>query len=168
MAVTVTHAYTATGTDAGNGEVHKAEWNAAHNISGAADLAAANSFTGAGAVLITGTGSIGYGTGAGGTITQATSKSTGVTINKACGQITMNAAALASNTTVLFNVSNSTVAGPDTIIIHLTNSNTASSYLVWIDATGAGAFNVCVRNISGGSLSEAITLNFAVIKGVIS
>ncbi len=34
MALTITHAHVATGTDAGNGEVHKAEWNAAHDISG--------------------------------------------------------------------------------------------------------------------------------------
>lgn len=34
MALTIKHAYTATGTDAGNGEVNKARWNAAHSITG--------------------------------------------------------------------------------------------------------------------------------------
>ena len=31
--MSVTHATTATGTDAGNGSIHKAEWNAAHTVS---------------------------------------------------------------------------------------------------------------------------------------
>lgn len=30
----ITHSYVATGTDAGNGEVHKAEWNAGHVFTG--------------------------------------------------------------------------------------------------------------------------------------
>lgn len=54
-----------------------------------------------GAVAATGNistsgGSIGYSTGTGSTVTQATSKSTGVTINSLCGQITINAASLAA------------------------------------------------------------------------
>ena len=38
MALTINHAYTATGTDAGNGEVNKARWNAALNYSGTLDV----------------------------------------------------------------------------------------------------------------------------------
>lgn len=34
MAVSVTHATTASGTDAGTGEIHKAQWNAAHTLTG--------------------------------------------------------------------------------------------------------------------------------------
>lgn len=34
MALSVTHATVATSADAGNGDIHKAEWNAAHNVSG--------------------------------------------------------------------------------------------------------------------------------------
>ncbi|NBS24587.1 MAG: hypothetical protein EBS78_11605 [Altererythrobacter sp.] len=45
-------------------------------------------------------GGIGYGTGAGGTVTQATSKSTGVTLDKVCGEITMNNATLNRETAV--------------------------------------------------------------------
>src|SRR5882672_9299987 len=37
---------------------------------------------------------LGYATGAGGAVTQATDKSTAVTLNKICGAITMNGAAL--------------------------------------------------------------------------
>ena len=31
---------------------------------------------------------------------------------------------------------------------------------------GSGSFGVTVRNLSGGSLSEALVLNFVIIKGV--
>ena len=56
------------------------------------------------------TSSLGYGAGAGGTVTQATSKSTAVTLNKPTGKITMNNAALAANTTVQFNLNNNLIA----------------------------------------------------------
>lgn len=39
MALTINHAYTAVGTDAGNGEVNKARWNAALIYSGTVDVA---------------------------------------------------------------------------------------------------------------------------------
>lgn len=38
MALTINHAYTASGTDAGNGEVNKARWNAALVYSGTLDV----------------------------------------------------------------------------------------------------------------------------------
>lgn len=45
MALTINHAYTATGTDAGNGEVNKARWNAPLTYTGTVDVA--NGGTGA-------------------------------------------------------------------------------------------------------------------------
>ncbi len=38
MAISVTHATVATGTDAGNGEVRKAQWNEAHTVTGVPDV----------------------------------------------------------------------------------------------------------------------------------
>jgi hypothetical protein len=64
----------------------------------------------AGAVVSTGAGGVGYATGAGGTVTQATTKSTGVTLNKITGQITMNNASLAAGTLVSFTLTDSTIA----------------------------------------------------------
>jgi hypothetical protein len=60
----------------------------------------------------------GYVAGEGGTVTQATSKSTGVTLSKKCGQITMNAAALAADTTVTFTLTNTEVVATDIIILN--------------------------------------------------
>ena len=112
------------------------------------------------------TGGIGYSTGAGGTVTQATSKSTGVTLNKVSGQITMNAAALAASTSVAFTLTNSTIAAGDVVIVSIASGATSMSYMLQVEATAAGSCSIQVRNVSGGSLSEAIALNFAVIKAV--
>lgn len=134
-----------------------------------ATLAGAENFTNktiTAAVSISVAGNLGYvgGAGTGGTVTQITSKSTGVTINKLCGSITTSSAALGSGTGVVFAVTNSTIAATDVVIINRASGGTANSYVVAIDAIGAGSFNVLVRNNTGGSLSEALTLNFAILK----
>lgn len=112
------------------------------------------------------TAGIGYATGAGGTVTQQTDKATGVELNKACGQITMNAAALAAAAEVSFTVTCSAVAATDVVIVNHGSAGTAGAYLVGVSTVGAGSFVITVANVSAGSLSEAIVINYAVIKGV--
>ena len=109
----------------------------------------------------------GYITGEGGTVTQATSKATAVTLNKKCGQITMNAAALAADTTVTFVLTNSTIAATDLLVLNHVSGGTAGSYLLNAQAA-AGSVSINVRNVTAGSLSEAIVIGFAVIKAVIA
>ena len=108
---------------------------------------------------------IGYPVGLGGTVTQATSKSTGVTLNFPSGSITMNSAALADATNVSFTVTNSSIAATDVVIVNHASAGTAGAYSVLANAVAAGSFAVTVRNVSGGSLSQAIVLSFAIIKG---
>lgn len=108
----------------------------------------------------------GYATGAGGTVTQATSKSTGVTLNKVCGQITMNAAALAASTSAGFTLTNSVIAATDVVVVNIASAATADSYQATIDAVAAGSCRISLRNISAASKSEAVVLNFAVCKAV--
>jgi hypothetical protein len=120
-----------------------------------------------GAVKSSGTGGVGYATGAGGAVTQITNKSTGVTLNKDCGTLTMNNAALASAVLVEFIVTNSEVAATDTINLNLASgATTTNAYRYWISQVSAGSFKVCVENRSAGSLSEALVFNFAVVKAV--
>jgi hypothetical protein len=109
---------------------------------------------------------IGYSAAAQGTVTQATSKSTGVTLNKSSGRITMNAASLASNTAISFTVNNNLVIANDTIILNISGGTaTAATYNAWVDTLTTGSFIVTVRNISGGALAEAVIINFAIIHG---
>jgi hypothetical protein len=105
----------------------------------------------------------GYGAGAGGTVTQGTDKATAVTLNTRCGTITMNAAALADATTVSFTLTNSQIAATDVVILNHASAGTAGAYTLNAQAA-AGSASINVRNVSGGSLSEAIVLRFAVIK----
>lgn len=114
------------------------------------------------------TAGVGYATGAGGTVAQATSKATGVTLNRACGQITTNAAALAAGTRVSFVVTNSAVAATDVVAVHVASGGTANAYSADATACAGGSFTVTLMNETAGSLSEAVVINFAIIKGVAS
>jgi len=114
------------------------------------------------------TAGMGYGTGAGGAVTQLTSKSTGVTLNKVTGAITLNNAALADATTVTFLVTCSACAADDVVTAIHKSGGTAGAYLVWAHSPTAGTFSISVRNVSGGSLSQAIVLQYAIFKGAVS
>lgn len=115
--------------------------------------------------VISGTGKQGYAVGAGGGVLQATNKATAVTLNKSCGQITMNAAALGASTTVTFTMTNSTVESGDIIVINHISGGTLGSY-TFNASCGVGTADINVRNVSLGSLSDAVILRFAVIKVV--
>jgi hypothetical protein len=106
---------------------------------------------------------LGYTAAAQGTVTQLTSKSTAVTLNKSAGQITMNNASLAGTTNVTFTLNNSLISANDIVILNIAAGATAGSYNCWVSGLSAGAVTITVRNISGGALSEAVVINFALI-----
>ena len=114
------------------------------------------------------TTTLGYKAGSGGTVTQASNKTTAVTLNKINGEIVMNAAALADDATAAFTLTNSTIAATDVVIVNVASVGTAGAYQVTVGAIAAGSCSISVLNVSGGALSEAIKLNFAVIKAVAS
>jgi hypothetical protein len=119
-----------------------------------------------GQVLAISRAGLGYGTGAGNVVTQLVSKTTSVTSNAPCGNIVTHNAALNANTRVQFTVNSTSVASTDAVIIHRATGGTANSYAVSVDSIASGSFVVTLHNYSGGSLSEAITLRYSVIKGV--
>ena len=107
---------------------------------------------------------IGYATAAQGTVTQETSKSTAVTLNKSAGRITMNGASLATATNATFTLNNSTISANDTVILTISGGQaTPGSYNVFANALATGSVSISLRNISGGSLSEAVVINFCII-----
>ncbi len=121
-----------------------------------------------GNVLAT-SGALGYGVGAGGTVVQATSKSTDVTLNKLCGQITMHNAALAGGGIERFIFYNSLIVNGDEVSVWISNSiGATSTHIVWVDGVGGGACGICVRNIATYSLSVPIQIGFTVRKGATS
>jgi len=109
---------------------------------------------------------IGYSAAAQGTVTQATDKSTAVTLNKSAGRITMNNAALAGSTAVSFTLNNSTISTNDTIIVNISSVTTGSSagaYTSYVSNMSAGSASITLRNLSATSYSEAVIINFAII-----
>jgi hypothetical protein len=112
---------------------------------------------------------LGYTAAAQGTVTQATSKSTGVTLNKSAGQITMNAAALAGSTAVSFILTNSLISANDTMIVNVSSNTTGSAagaYTTYVSYLVAGSALITLRNLTAStSYSEAVIINFAIVHG---
>lgn len=109
---------------------------------------------------------IGYAVSAQGTVTQLTDKSTAVTLNKSAGRITMNGASLATATNATFTLNNSLISANDTVILTISGGQaTPGSYNVFANALGVGTISITLRNISGGTLSEAVIINFCIIHG---
>jgi hypothetical protein len=124
--------------------------------------ATGTSLTASGVIASTGTAGVGYATGAGGAVTQITSRTTGVTLNKTSGAITLFSAAGTTAATT-FTVTNSTVAATDVIILN--QKSGTDLYDLMVTAVAAGSFNITFRT-TGGSTTETPVFNFAVIKAV--
>jgi len=124
--------------------------------------ATGTSLTATGVIASTGTAGVGYATGAGGAITQITSRTTGVTLNKTTGAITLFSAA-GTTVAATFTVTNSTVAATDVIILN--QKSGIDSCELMVSAVAAGSFNITFRT-TGGTTTETPVFNFAVIKAV--
>ena len=108
---------------------------------------------------------LGYASAAQGSVTQGSSKSNGVTLNASMGQITMDSATLNTLTNVTFTLTNNFISVKDVIILNVGSGATSGAYNCWISSMSAGTCTITLRNISGGNLSEAVVINFAVIHG---
>lgn len=108
---------------------------------------------------------LGYTTAAQGTVTQATSKATAVTLNKSAGRITLNGAALAGNTAVTFTLNNTLISSNDILVLNVSAGSVAdaTTYTTYVSSLGTGTAVITLRNLTGTSQSEAVILNFALI-----
>ena len=108
---------------------------------------------------------LGYTTAAQGTVTQATSKATAVTLNKSAGRITMAADALANGVAVSFTLTNSLISTNDVLILCVSAGAVLDpvAYTVYTSSLAAGSAVVTLRNLSATSRSEAVVVNFAII-----
>lgn len=111
-------------------------------------------------------GGLGYaaGLGIGGAVTQLTSRTTGVTLNKLSGAITLFAA-VGSATPASFVVTDSQVAVND--IIDISVQSATNSYLAYVSQVAVGSFTVTFES-RVGTASDSPVLNFNVIKGTIT
>ena len=122
-----------------------------------------------GALSSSGTAGIGYATGAGGAVTQATNRSTGVTVNKISGTITTNNTSLGAEAAATFTVTNSTVAIGDVVVVAIQSGSNGGNTVAFVSTVAAGSFAITVANnnaAAGTAETGAILINFAVIKAV--
>jgi hypothetical protein len=108
---------------------------------------------------------LGYSAAAQGAVTQLTSKSTAVTLNKSIGRITMNAAALVQQTNVLFQLNNNLLGPNDVVIVSVSGGGTVGAYWPYVASQTTGSAQIGLFNNTSGSLSEAVIINFAIIHG---
>lgn len=107
---------------------------------------------------------VGYATGAGGAVTQGTSRATGVTLNKVTGQVTLFAAA-PSTTATTFTLTNSAIGATDVVVVSISGNNAANTYFSSAHSVAAGSCKISVYS-AAGTTSDSAVVNFTVIKGV--
>jgi hypothetical protein len=113
------------------------------------------------------TGGIGYIAGAGGTVTQLTSKAEPVTLNKIAGEITTANSAVAGGANVPFVLINSAIANTDVMIVNHVSGGNVGRYMITPSCNNGNAA-ITITNISNSSESAALVLRYAVIKGAVA
>ena len=136
-------------------------------------MSAAKTMTGLGGVFSTSPSlGIGYATGAGGLVTQITSRATTVVTVPAacmCGVITTTADSLAAEVSAEFQVTNTAVAVGDVVVASIRSGPNGGNTDVTVSTVAAGSFKLRVsnNNAAGGAAETGVILiNFAVIKAV--
>ena len=110
---------------------------------------------------------LGFSVGAGGTVTQTSSKSTSVTLNAQCGEITMDASALSAGGRVSFILNNSLIHATDMVLVHA-KFGSSDAYIVQVYNISTGQATIVVKNDSASSLSQSLVIKFAILKTQIS
>lgn len=107
----------------------------------------------------------------GSSVTQATNRSTGVTINALSGAITTNTTSLAAAAQATFTVTNSAVFADDVVILTIasgTNGGNTKATITTV-ATGSFAITIANDNASGGTAETgAIVINFMIMKASVN
>lgn len=121
-------------------------------------------FSTAGKIVSTGPSSgVGYAAGAGGAVVQGTNRTTGVTLNKITGTVTLFAAAPTVGTYTTFTLTNSAIGAND-IVVAMTTGSASNVYSTVCAGVAAGSCKIAVTTISG-TTSDSAVVQFAVIKG---
>jgi len=103
----------------------------------------------------------------GGAVSQATNRTTGVTLSNYSGKVTTQATSLAAVTIVTHTVTNTLVAATDNIIITKVSGDADTS--AFVSAVASGSFNVSLRNNAASAADTTVFVyNFALIKSAIS
>lgn len=121
------------------------------------------------------TASIGYPAGTGGTVTQGTSRTTGVTLNKITGEIVLFATTIAGHDADEFTLTNSTIEANDVFVLSIKSGVAAATrkyYQVHVVSVSAGSCVISVGNIDNAAIptvgTDAPVIQFVVLKGAVA
>ena len=121
------------------------------------------------------TTSIGYPTGTGGTVTQGTSRTTGVTLDKITGEIVLFATTIAGHDADEFTLTNSTIGANDVFVLSIKSGVAAATrkyYQVHVVSVAAGSCVISVGNIDNAAIpttgTDAPVIQFVVLKGAVA
>lgn len=117
--------------------------------------------------LLSTAGLIGYGPGIGGTVTQPTSKSTNVALNKTSGQVTMSNASLPGGGVVSFQIANTFASQYDGVVVTGLQTFDWSNYILSATISNS-VIIVTLKNDTVAARSEALVFNFQLFRGVAS
>jgi hypothetical protein len=107
---------------------------------------------------------IGYATGAGGTVTQTTSRTTTVVLNTITGQITTDNTSLAAGSSATFQVTNSSVTSTDIVVAAIQTGTTTFQTHVSVTTVANGAFKITVDNNHPSTAETgALVINFIIL-----
>lgn len=118
--------------------------------------------------LLTGKGGFGYYAGAGNSQSQSTTKGDAISSNTPTVKITMSNAALAANTAVSFTWSSTKIGADDHVMVQIRGGAGGGAYNAWCDQVNAGSARIVLKNVTAGSLSDAVVLQVSVVKGASS
>lgn len=100
-----------------------------------------------------------------GSVTQATSITTGVTLNKLSGAITTVSQTVAGGAEADFVVTNNKVAATDIVVACIRTHTSAGTFMVSVAAVAAGSFTLRLTNLHATSAGDnVLVINFFVIK----
>lgn len=117
-------------------------------------------------MLSSGTGGLGYSTGAGIAVTQSTSRTTTTptTGTKKSGSITLATSTAVVGTYFSFLVPNTDIAATDTVVVSVRSST--NTYEAFVSAITAGvSFQITMVSVSG-TASDTPVVNFTILKSV--
>jgi hypothetical protein len=81
------------------------------------------------------------------------------------GVITTDDAQLNTGVEVAFIVTNTLVELTDTIALSIQSGGTAGEYMAQVVTVTNGTFTIGLSNLSGSNASDAVLINFAIIRG---
>lgn len=120
-------------------------------------------------------GKMGYPTGTGGTVTQATSRTTGVTLNKITGEIVLVAGTIAGHDADEFTLTNSNIEVNDVLILSIKSGAAAGTrkyYQINVVSISAGSCVISIGNIDNAAIpssgTDAPVVQFVVLKGAVA